>query len=101
MRKYSIRKNQKTTSQRSFHLSLLTCLLTWWSAKPTKRRQFERGTTNVESDNGTEEVNFDAFDPSDRHAEVTRERRVETGARRGDADPSASIGIILADGRRR
>lgn len=46
-------------------------------------------------------VEFEAFDPADRHTDVSGERDVDTRAGRGDPDPPAVVGKVLADRRRR
>jgi hypothetical protein len=69
--------------------------------KASEPRKLQRCLPDIEPENGTEEVEFEAFDPADRHTDVSGERDVDTRAGRGDPDPPAVVGKVLADRRRR
>jgi hypothetical protein len=70
--------------------------------RPQSVRAPETSTRSpdIEPEKSTEEVEFEAFDPSDRHTDVSGERDVDTRAGRGDPDPPAIVGKVLADRRR-
>src|SRR5450631_1762617 len=55
-------------------------------------RKLQRRSPDIEPENCTEEVEFEAFDPADRHTDVSGERNVDIRAGRGDPDPLAGVG---------
>ena len=60
--------------------------------KASEPRKLQRQSPDIEPENGTEEVEFGAFDPAARHTDVSGERDVDTRAGRGDPDPPAVVG---------
>jgi hypothetical protein len=71
------------------------------ATKASEPRKLQRRSPDIEPEKGAEEVEFEAFDPADRHTDVSGERDVDTRAGRGDPDPPAVVGKVLADRRRR
>src|SRR5256885_8348156 len=70
-------------------------------AEASDAGKLQRRAADVDAEHRAEEIDLDPFDPTDRHAEIARQRGVEAGAGRRDTGPASAVGIVLADRGRR
>src|SRR5260370_13902795 len=75
--------------------------LKWGDTQPANPRKFERWSTNIDPQNGAEEIQFDPLDPSNRQTKITPEGYIDAGSGGRYAQPFTLIRIILADCGRR
>jgi hypothetical protein len=66
-------------------------------SQPADARKLQRGPANVETEDGTKEIDFEAFDPTDGETEITAERCVHAGT--GRAQSEARFAVNAQDAR--
>jgi hypothetical protein len=54
--------------------------LKWGDTQPANAGKFERWSTNIDPQNGAEEIQFNPLDPSDRQTKITPEGYIDAGS---------------------